>query len=273
MTNAPSVDATAFLRWVELALPEPPWSGGAPFVGFVYLDPQAGLSAKGGPADDAALADAPRLTVRLPIGVPGRVLPDGERATRGLPPAPSWLDRFGAQPQADPPWRRDPALAGRFHRSWPDDLQVLVHDGEPRRTGRRTEVCWVRVDAAADAPPRPSQTADGTPLPRATTRYAGTLLSVPKQLATWKAGARVDFLPDAGGRHPVAVTVAYLDERAAWIVRACDGCGLTEGLDPPSVMFRTRFPDADADADAAPVAFTAHCPVCGPPAALAFSRA
>jgi hypothetical protein len=43
------------------------------------------------------------------------------------------------------PWRGDPDLVGRFHPEYPDNLQVVVHDGEPRRTGRGTEACWVRV--------------------------------------------------------------------------------------------------------------------------------
>lgn len=261
---------TALFAWLELALPDPPWDGGAPFVGFVYVDAQAGLSAKGGPADDATLATSPRLTVRLPIGVPSRVLSAEDARARGLPDAPPWVAHYGAQPPPDDdaPWRRDPALAGRFHRSWPDDVPVLVHDGEPRRSGRRTEVCWVRVAGVEEGPVRPSAAADGAPLARATALYGGTLLSAPKQLGNYAAGARVRFVPDSGGRHAVAVDDAYLAARPAWRVRACTACGLTEGLDPPATMFRTRFPDAEGE----PVGFTAHCPVCGPPAFLGFER-
>ena len=79
---------------------------------------------------------------------------------------------------------------------------------------------------------------------------------------------RVRFVPDPGGRHPLAVTAAYLDERSAWTVHACTGCGLTEGLDPPSVMFRSRFPDAADE----PIGFTASCPVCGPSGSRTFER-
>lgn len=262
------LDGNALQRWVELALPEPPWTGGAAFVGFVYMDWQAGMSAKGGAADDPAVATAPRLTVRLPIGVDGRVLDDDELRARGLPDLPPWLEAYGAQPARDGAWRRDPALVGKFHKQFPDDLAVLVHDGEPKRTGRRVEICWVRVDAVEDGPPRPSQTATGATIARGPRLYAGVLLSAPKQLATYGAGARVRFVPDPGGRHPLAVTPAYLDERAAWTVRACTGCGLTEGLDPPSVMFRSRFPDADGE----PIGFTAFCPVCGPSGIRTFER-
>lgn len=268
MTSPPILDGTALLHWVELALPEPPWTTGAAFVGFVYLDAEAGMSAKGGPSDDPGLATAPRLTVRLPIGVPSRILDDAEVQARGLPAAPPWLAGFGAQPMADAPWRRDPVLVGKFHRKFPDDLQVLVHDGEPKRTGRRTEVCWVRVDAAEAGPARPSQSSTGAAIARGTQLYVGELLNPPKQLTTLAAGARVRLVADAGGRHPVAVTAAYLAERPAWTIGACGACGLTEGLDPPSVMFATLAPDAGV----APIAFTARCPVCGPPAARTFTR-
>ncbi|HVK72301.1 MAG TPA: hypothetical protein VM734_03245 [Kofleriaceae bacterium] len=241
-----AVDGTALLRWVELDLPEPPWDEHEPFVGFVYLDAQAGLSAKGGRKGDPDHVERPGLTVRLPIGVPGRVLPADEARARGLPERPGWLVHYGAQPPADAPWRTDPALRGRFHRSFPDDLQVLIHDGEPRRTGTQTELCWLRVVAAEDAAGR--------------TVYVGQLLSKPHQLATVAQGDRLRFLPAPGGRYPLYVTAAYLAERAGWKIEPCSGCGLTETLDPPSVMARTRFPDVAAGSE--PVMFTAHCAAC-----------
>ena len=61
---------------------------------------------------------------------------------------------------------------------------------------------------------------------------------------------------------------AYLAERAGWTIAPCPRCGLGEGLDPPSVMAATRFPDAGGTIEA----FTAHCVACGPPSALSFSR-
>ncbi len=39
------------------------------------------------------------------------------------------------------PWRTHPGLAGRFtERGYPDDLQVLIHDGHPRFAGAPFEV-------------------------------------------------------------------------------------------------------------------------------------
>ena len=232
------------LHWIELQLPDPPWDEPEPFVGFVYVDPQAGAAAKGGRAGDPTLASAPSLTVRLPIGVPGLVLSDAEVTRRGLPARPAWLDNYGSQPIADAPWRADPALRGRFHRSFPDDLQVLVHDGDPRRTGRQTELCWLRVVDLEDVAGR--------------RLYLGELLSTPRQLTSVRQGDRLRFLPAPGGRYPLQVTDAYLAERAGWRITPCTGCGLAETLDPPSVMAATRFPSADGPV----VSFTAHCPAC-----------
>lgn len=258
------LDGDALGRWVEIALPDAPWGRPVPFVGYVYMDWQAGMSAKGGPADRPD--DPPSLTVRLPIGAPSRVLDAAEVGARVTPPA--WVAHFGPQPPTDAPWRRDPALRGRWHKQFPDDLQVLVHDGEPRRTQRAAEGCWVRVDASEPAPARPSASADGVAIARGAVVYVGTLLNQPHKLTTLAQGDRVRFLPDPGGRHPLLVTEAYLAERAGWTIAPCPRCGLGEGLDPPSVMAATRFPDAGGTIEA----FTAHCVACGPPSALSFSR-
>ncbi len=258
MTKATSVDGAAVLRWIELELPEPPWREREPFLGFVYVDPQAGLSAKGGRAGDPQQAEQPSLTVRLPIGVPGRVLGDDEAGGRGLPATPSWLPHFGPQPPAHGPWRTDPGLQGRFHAQFPDDLQVLVHDGEPRRTGKRTELCWVRVVAEEARLAAPAGAGEA-----ATRIYVGELLNKPHGLSTVTAGERIRFVPAPGGRHPLYVTAAYLAERGEWDIAPCSSCGLAETLDPPTVMAQTRFPDAG---ETAPVMFTAHCALCGPPA-------
>lgn len=184
MRKANAVDGTALLHWVELSLPEPPWTELEPFVGFVFLDPAGGLTARGGRAGDLAGAAAqPSLTVRLPIGVPGRVLADAEARDRGLPAAPPWLASAGPQPIADAPWRADPALRGRFHPQWPDDIQVLID----APGGGAGEVCWLRVVAVDDA-------AKGV--------YAGELQHAPRALAHVKAGDRLRFALTPGARHP-----------------------------------------------------------------------
>lgn len=252
LARPPAIDGRALLRWIVLELPEPPWRTTEPFVGFVYLDAEAGLSARGWAA--AAPADA-GLTVRLPIGVPGRILAADEVEARGLPATPAWLDACGPQPARDAPWRDDPALVGKLHPRFPDDLQILVHDGEPRRAGTRPEACWVRLDGAEEGAPRPV-----AGQPAATRLYTARLLSTPHQLTTIAAGDRLRLIAAPGGRLPLLVTDAYLAERTAWVFTPCDRCGLHEGLDPPAVMAATRFPALAADDR--PLAFTSQCPAC-----------
>ena len=109
-------------------------------------------------------------------------------------------------------------------------------------------------DSAANTPRPVTGGEAGTEL------YVGRLLSRPNALATVAAGARLRLIADAGGRHPVMVTDADLAERPAWRFTPCTGCGLHEGLDPPSVMAGTRFPDLEPASR--PLMFTARCPSC-----------
>ena len=158
------------------------------------------------------------------------------------------------------PWRTDAALAGKFHPSYPDDLQILVHDGEPRRTGRQPELCWVRILGVEKGPARPllagEEQAPDT-LRRAV--YVAQLLNQPQQLTSVVQGDPVRFFADPGGQHLFTVTAEYLAERAEWQIQPCQSCGLCEGLDPPSVMAATRF----SGAEVVPIMFTSRCPLCG----------
>lgn len=165
-------------------------------------------------------------------------------------------------------WRNDPDLAGKLLPQHPDDLQVLVHDGEPRRTQRNPEACWVKITGTAGTLRSPVTTGGGPPGPPTPDRvrwlertiYTGQLLNQPHQLASVAQGATVRFVHAPGIPHPLLVTQAYEAERGRWAVTPCDRCGADQMLDPPSVMARTRFPDAPPGAE--PVAFTAFCP-CG----------
>jgi hypothetical protein len=168
------------------------------------------------------------------------------------------------------PWRTDPDLKGRFHDSYPDDLQVLVHDGEPRRTSRQPELCWVRVVAAEKGPLRRFIfSAEMTTLSRREfngkyetngTVYVGTLLNAPAALQSVRQSDTVRFLAGGGLEHPLLVTSQYLEERGEWWISPCPKCGTGECLDPPSVMTKLRFPDQSPDAVVQ--MFTSFCPRC-----------
>ena len=160
------------------------------------------------------------------------------------------------------PWRDDPALS--FHPDFPDDLQIITHEGEPRRTGRQLELCWARVVALEGVLRFP--TVSGIPKGAASLTssevdwrerpiYRALLLNQPHQLDL-RQGDTLSFLTVPGLPHPLFASAAYLQERPRWAFCPCDRCGSDQGLDPPSVMARTRFPDAGA---MEMVAFTAFC--------------
>jgi hypothetical protein len=260
--------AIPFGRWI---LMEIPWEDNGRFLGFVYLDPSAGPSAKGGPESAAQLAEAPTNTVRLPMPYPIQILSPDQVAQRGLPVPPPWLRYFGPQPDANAAWRNEPDLAGRFHDSCPDDLQVVVHDGEPRRTGRPPELCWVRIFAVERGPLRGflfdpeattlTESEFATRYPSSDAVYVARLLNAPYALETAREGDAIRFLAGGGLEYPVQVTAQYLEERSRWRIVPCDMCGAGECLDPPSVLLRARSSDQPPVRELR--SFTAVCAMCG----------
>ncbi|HEY4179146.1 MAG TPA: hypothetical protein VGM90_20020 [Kofleriaceae bacterium] len=164
-------------------------------------------------------------------------------------------------------WRADPALQGQFHAEFPDDLQVMVHDGEPRRTQKVPEACFVRITSIAGSLRLPHAPAGASPPFKAallsfTDRpvYSATLLNQPHKLSTVRANESILFVTAPGLPHPLHVTAQYLRERPQWVIAPCSGCGGDQTLDPMSTMAKTRFPNAPGGM--VPMAFTSICP-CG----------
>jgi hypothetical protein len=258
-------DPTCVGQWAFLDRP-----GEERFLGFVYLDAQAGMSLRGGPESTLDPMTRPTHTFRLPYPGGLRALGRDEVAARRLPEPPDWVAHYGPQPRPRAPWRSDPALRERLHQSFPDDVQVLTHDGEPRRTQRGLEECWVRITGAFTGPARTALHNEKSGHPEADFArrdtapgavYAGTLLNAPHQLQTVRQGDTVLFLCGGGLDSPLLVTEQYLAERGEWAIAPCSKCGLSECLDPPPVMARTRFPAMPPDATMKQ--FTAFCPRCG----------
>lgn len=141
------------------------------------------------------------------------------------------------------PWRTDPHLRERFHPDYPDDLQVLVHEGGPRFTDAAPELMWVKVVGQV-AP-----------------AYRGTLLNAPQNLRTLALGSEILFVAPEGINYPMRVTEQYLQERPAWHIEPCNQCGFPELFDVPSALMRKAFPTLGADQTIE--MFTSFCPLCG----------
>jgi hypothetical protein len=233
--------------WIRTTLPDGRDAAATEFIGFTYVDPQAGLSAKGG-ARGEPFVEAPTMTLRLPLGdLPWERLGDEEIATLALPRAPSWVEEFyGPQPPPGTPWgawREHPALVGKFHPEHPDDVQVIVHDGGPRLSDRRPELVWARVTGM-----------DGE-------LFQATVLNRPHALVTVAHGQAIQFVVPAGLEHGLLVTPKYVAERGAWQIEPCKKCGLGELLDAPSDLLRVVFPSTPPGAQFE--AFSSFCGLCG----------
>jgi hypothetical protein len=217
------------------------------FVGFTYVDAEAGFSAKGW-LDDAP-PSPPSVTVRLPLGVPWEELTVEEIAAQKFDNPPGWVaDFYGSQPPAGMEWgwwRDHPKLREQFHPEYPDDLQVIVHDGGPRLTKNQPELMWVRATGG-----------EGDV-------FTGRLLNQPHHLTSVKLGDEIRFVLPDGSKHPLRVTDRYLAERPDWGITPCNRCGLSELFDAPSDLIRVVFPNSPADENAQMQAFTAFCGACG----------
>ncbi len=229
--------------WIRLDLPDQP-----SVIGFTSVDAEAGLSAQGWRLDGAKLDESQPVLVRLPRArVPFRVLSPDEMAQFGLDKTPTWVAKQeGAPPPEDAIpgwWREHPKLRGRFHPEFPDDLQVLVHDGGPRLTDRRPELLWVHVTGG-----------EGDV-------FIGRILNRPHQLVSVAAGDEIRFIVPEGGEHPLRVTEKYLRERPEWVILPCNKCGLTELFDAPSDLIRVVFPRTPQGGSMG--MFTAICGNCG----------
>jgi hypothetical protein len=142
------------------------------------------------------------------------------------------------------PWRSDPVLSGRFHREYPDDLQVIIHDGGPRFTDKPPELVWVTVSG------------------KHAKAYRGKVLNQPHGVTSVAQGDEILFLAVAGAEHPFQVSEKYLAERDNWIIKPCGKCGFAELFDAPSDLLKKVFPNVGKNSNEEMEAFTSFCPMC-----------
>jgi hypothetical protein len=236
-------DLIPVCAWVSMRLP-----GFPHFIGFTYVDSEAGLSAQGGNLEDSNIAEAPSLTVRLPMpGITCERLPQAETERLNLPPMPTWVEEFyGRQPMSGKywgEWRRHPRLQGRFHPEFHDSIQVVIHDGGPRISRSAPELAWVRVcQCEGDL-------------------FHGQLLNQPHGLLSVSQSDEILFLAPDGNEPLVMVTPKYLGERSEWAVSPCNKCGLRYLFDAPSDLIKVIFPNVPPGSDIK--MFTSFCGLCG----------
>lgn len=141
-------------------------------------------------------------------------------------------------------WRNNALLKSRFLPDYPDDLQVIVHDGGPRITAASPELVWARVVEKTD---------EG--------HFTACVLNKPHGLKLVSEGTVIHFMIKNGWDYPVQVRSNYLEERSEWTIHACDKCGFDELFDAPSDLIAKIFPDVPEDATMD--TFTSFCPLCG----------
>jgi hypothetical protein len=140
-------------------------------------------------------------------------------------------------------WREHPKLKGRLLPDYPDDLQVVVHDGGARLSRSPAEVVWVRITGMHGEV------------------FRGIVLNQPHNLRSVRQGSEIKFVVADGAEYPVMVTDKYLQERREWVIHPCQKCGFSELFDAPSDLVRVVFPHGPAVGQI--VTFTAFCPLCG----------
>ena len=196
---------------------------------FAYNDPGAGPSARGvklagetPTRDEARMAiERPSHTVRL-AGIQTIQLPNEWIEYLQLPIAPPWMAHV-APSGGGTPWRTDPALAGRFHPQYPDDVETTFI-----LLGKKTlEKMWVRI---SEVVPRVG--------------YRGVLLNTSHLEPALAQGARVLIRPSKS--HPPALWVpdgACADNLREWS-SVCEKCGFDLVFIPISELAKMQFPDA-----------------------------
>src|SRR5690348_7224565 len=140
-------------------------------------------------------------------------------------------------------WRAHPKLRERFHPDYPDDLQVIVHDGGPRLSANPPEAVWVTVVGVEGEV------------------FRGRVLNQPHNVQSVRQGSEIEFIVADGAEFPVMVADKHLRERGAWVIHPCERCGFTELFDAPSDLIRIVFPNLPAGAEMS--GCTTFCPLCG----------
>lgn len=157
-------------------------------------------------------------------------------------------------------WHDDPALQGRFHEKYPDDVQLLIHNGSFRFTRNAPEVVWVRITSRMEF-----ERDDG----KQATAYKAHLLNQPHHLEGFEKGSEVLLLADTDYQYTVYATREYVLQRPDFEITPCNNCGLPELFDPVPRLIAHTFKGEAAEQmqqqieTGGGVVFSSLCPMCG----------
>jgi hypothetical protein len=167
-------------------------------LAFAYQDATGRPAARGGDTPQQAI-ERPEF-VALEAGDRIEALDAAAVARLGLPARPRWLHVV----TASHPWRHDPALAGRFHDDFPDDVQVRFYLAPPY--GEDMWVSTFGVDLTVGG-------------------YVGELLNTPKRDGTGLSpGSVVSYRAARADALPIWVSPAMRADFRAWS-SLCPACG------------------------------------------------
>lgn len=159
-------------------------------------------------------------------------------------PAKSAGINFVNDQEATDHWTKDESVKAKFTQpGYPDDLQVIVHDGGYRFTKSKPEYIWVRVTG------------------RSGKYFRGNVLNQPNQLKKLKQNDEIIFVIESGTQYPVMVSERYIEQMKDWKISPCDKCGLHELFDPPDDLMHATFTNMPAGARSE--MFTTFCNLCG----------
>ena len=150
--------------------------------------------------------------------------------------------RFAALYEDGPggPWQHDPTLAGRFHPSYPNDLEVRFYFAEQQTL----EKMWVRT----------------TGLDEPVGGYLGVLVNRPHTDGTGlRPGASVAYRAAPGMTDPIWVTPAMRANLFGWL-SLCDSCGFDMLLMPAEEVIQRQF---TLPPGTVMEAFSTRCLACG----------
>ena len=172
--------------WIQIEL-----RGLPSVIAFTYVDREAGFSAMGWELREGGFDKSTRTIVRQPGSSPWRRLNSEEIRAYDLDPAFPVAEAYGPQPEAGSLWgiwRHHPKLKGRLLPDYPDDLQVLVHDGGRRNALSAPEAIWVRISGL-----------EGD-------LFRGVILNQPHKLQSSRYASEIQFLVAEGADLPIMVT-------------------------------------------------------------------